>query len=100
MQEVAVTLGELLADADLIHYAVGASENDDDEAIRKALDFSTLSPRGTSGERAGERGINETRLLSPALSSFLRQEEREKCSAIGHFSSCVDTNRRSSRASA
>jgi hypothetical protein len=22
----------------------------------------------------------------------LRQEEREKCSAIGHFSTCVDTN--------
>ena len=40
-----------------------------------------LSPRGTSGERAGERGnqrsIQITHLLSPALSSFVPQEERE-----------------------
>ena len=38
----------------------------------------TLSPRGTSGERAGERGISiltfiAKRLLSPALSSALRK---------------------------
>jgi hypothetical protein len=32
-----------------------------------------LSPRGTSGERVGERGD----LLSPALSSLLRPEARE-----------------------
>jgi hypothetical protein len=57
-----------------------------------------LSPRGTSGERAGERGINKTRLLTPTLSSFLRQEEREKGSAIGHFSTCVDTNALAERA--
>ena len=37
--------------------------------------FFPLSPRGTSGERAGERGKNG--LLSPALSSFFG-EEREK----------------------
>ena len=29
VQEVAVMPGELLADADLIHYTVGASEKDD-----------------------------------------------------------------------
>ena len=35
-QEVAVTPGELLADADLIHYTMDASEKDEEEAIRKA----------------------------------------------------------------
>src|SRR6266545_320022 len=40
--------------------------------------FASLSPRGTSGERVGERGeIDKKRLLSPALSSFL-EEERER----------------------
>ena len=34
MQEVAVTPGELLADAYLIHYTMGASEKDEEEAIR------------------------------------------------------------------
>ena len=38
VQEVAVTPGELLADADRIHYTVGASEKDEEEAIRKASD--------------------------------------------------------------
>ena len=32
VQEVAVTPGELLADADLIHYTMGASEKDEEEA--------------------------------------------------------------------
>jgi hypothetical protein len=45
-----------------------------------------LSPRGTSGERDGERGIPKSGLLSPALSSFLRQEEREKILQISAFS--------------
>ena len=36
VQEVAVTPGELLADADLIHYTVGTAEKDEEEAIRKA----------------------------------------------------------------
>ena len=36
--------------------------------------------------------LNKTRLLSPTLSSFLRQEERERCSAIGLFFTCADTN--------
>jgi len=35
VQEVAVTPGELLADADLIHYTMGASEKDEEEAIRR-----------------------------------------------------------------
>ena len=47
MQEVALTPGELLADADLIHYRMGASEKDDEEAIRKAVDFSTTARRQT-----------------------------------------------------
>jgi hypothetical protein len=29
----------LLADADIIHYTLGASEMDEEEAIRKAVDF-------------------------------------------------------------
>jgi hypothetical protein len=39
VQEVTVTPGELLADADLIHYTMGASEKDEEEAIRKAVNF-------------------------------------------------------------
>ena len=34
VQEVAVTPGELLADADLIHYTMGASEKDEGPASR------------------------------------------------------------------
>ncbi len=45
VQEVAVTPGELLADADLIHYTRGASEEDEEEAIRKAVDSSTTARR-------------------------------------------------------
>ena len=45
VQEVTVTPGELLADADLIHYTMGASEKDEEEAIRKAVDFSTSGVR-------------------------------------------------------
>ena len=47
VQEVAVTPGELLADADLIYYTMGASEKDEEEAIRKAVDFSTTARRQT-----------------------------------------------------
>ena len=47
VQEVAVTPGELPADADLIHYTMGASEKDDKEAISKAVDFSTTARRKT-----------------------------------------------------
>jgi len=36
VQEVTVTPSELLADADLIHHIMGASEMADEEAIRKA----------------------------------------------------------------
>jgi hypothetical protein len=43
VQEVAVTLGELPADADLIHYTRGASEKDEQEAIRKVVGFSTTA---------------------------------------------------------
>ena len=43
VQEVAVTPGELLADADLIHYDMGASEKDEEEATRKAVDFFTTA---------------------------------------------------------
>jgi hypothetical protein len=48
VQEVTVTPGELLADADLIHYTTGASEQDEEEAIRKAAD------RQTTGGGRGE----------------------------------------------
>jgi hypothetical protein len=47
VQEVAVTSGELLADAELIHCTMGASEKDEEEAIRRAVDFSTTARRPT-----------------------------------------------------
>jgi hypothetical protein len=47
VQDVAVTPGELLADTDLIHYTRGASGKDEEEAIRKAVDFSTSARRQT-----------------------------------------------------
>ena len=34
VQEVTATPGELLADADLIHYTMGASEKDEDEQAK------------------------------------------------------------------
>ena len=46
VQEVAVTPGELLADGDLLHYDMGASEKDE-EAIRTVVDFSTTARRQT-----------------------------------------------------
>ena len=58
----------------------------------------SLPTRNEWGESWREGNLNKTRLLSPALSSFLRQEEREKCSATGHLSTCVDTNERSPKA--
>jgi hypothetical protein len=45
VREVGVTPGELLADADLIHYTLGASEKVEEEAIRKAVDLSTPARR-------------------------------------------------------
>ena len=47
VEEVTVTPGELLADAELIHCTLGASEKDEEEAIRKAVDFSTTARRQT-----------------------------------------------------
>ena len=47
VQEIAVTPGELLADADFIHYTMGASQKDEEEAIRKAVDSSTTARRQT-----------------------------------------------------
>jgi hypothetical protein len=49
VQKVAVTPGELLADADLIDYTMGASEKAEEEAIGKAVDFSTTARRQTAG---------------------------------------------------
>jgi hypothetical protein len=45
VQEVVVAPGELLADADLIHNTMGASEKDQEAAIREAVDFSTTARR-------------------------------------------------------
>ena len=47
LQEVTVTPGKLLADADLIHCTMGASEKVEEEVIRKAVDFSTTARRQT-----------------------------------------------------
>jgi len=46
------------------------------------LKNTSLAPRGTSGERVGARGNLENGLLTPALSSF--GEEREKNSSAGN----------------
>ena len=51
VQEVAVTTGELLADADLIHYTVGASEKDEEGAIRKVVDRRSYSAIGREQQR-------------------------------------------------
>ena len=50
VQEVTVAPGELLADADLIHYTTGASEKDEEEAIRKGGGL--LHNRKASGGRS------------------------------------------------
>jgi hypothetical protein len=47
VQKVAVTPGELLTDTGLIYYTVSASEKDEEEAIRKAVDFSASARRQT-----------------------------------------------------
>jgi tRNA-dihydrouridine synthase B len=47
------------------------------------LNSVSLAPRGTSGERVGVRGNLENELLTPALSSF--GEEREKNSVDGNL---------------
>ena len=44
MQEVAVTPGELLADADLIDYTMGGSEKDLEDAIGRASDRKLVRP--------------------------------------------------------
>jgi hypothetical protein len=44
---------------------------------------SALSPRGTSGERAGERGFAKIRsLLSPALLHFMEERESFAASSV------------------
>jgi hypothetical protein len=54
-----------------------------------------LSPRGTSGERAGERGFENERtcLLSPPLSSTKLVEERENKVAQENEITCSDVFR-------
>jgi hypothetical protein len=69
VQAVAVTPGELLADADLIHYPMGASESDEDEAIRKALDgFGANGAIWTHEEPAGF--WSATRALTPGIENY------------------------------
>ena len=46
----------------------------------------SLPTRNEWAQSWKEENLNQTRPLSSSHSSFLRQEEREKCSAIGHFS--------------
>ena len=50
-QEVAVTPDELVADADFLHYTLGASEKDGEEAIRKAVDRRSYSAIGREQQR-------------------------------------------------
>ncbi len=72
VQEVVVTPGELLADADLIQYTMGASEKDEEQAIRKAVDVSTTARRQTvdwCGLLCG--GRFRERKLGPAAPHYL-----------------------------
>ena len=76
VQEVAVTPGELLADADLIHYTRGAFEKDAEEAIRKAVDFSTTARRHARRQTVDWSGLPcEARFwdwkLRPAKAHYL-----------------------------
>jgi hypothetical protein len=75
-------------------YSYTAFRADSGEPAPRALvsaQVPSLPTRNEWGESWREGYLNKTYLLSPALSSFLRQEEREKCFAIGHFSTCEDT---------
>ena len=58
VQEVAVTPGELLADADLIHYTLGASEKDEEEEglLMRSSCFqpSFICPAGRVGRGSGQ----------------------------------------------
>src|SRR5438046_850385 len=54
------------------------------ELVRPRTQIFSLSPRGTSGERVGERGIpGKTTLLSPALSSLGGRRGRSHRSSCG-----------------
>ena len=59
VQEVAVTPGELLADADLIRYTRGASEKDGEEAIRKPLRLS-VQPQDKHPEQMQSTALSLT----------------------------------------
>jgi tRNA modification GTPase len=73
---------EPLTDADEQYFAEFAGKkrifvrNKIDLPAKLKLNPDSLAQRGTSGERVGERGNLENELLSPSLSSF--GEEREK----------------------
>jgi hypothetical protein len=69
VQEVAVTPDELPADADLIHYTLGASPKDDEEAVRKAVDFSTTARRRLWFDLPCEARFWE-RKLGPAMAHY------------------------------
>jgi len=47
VQEVAVTPGEVLADADLIDYTMGACEKVEEDGRRRTGDFSATARRQT-----------------------------------------------------
>src|SRR5260370_21681034 len=51
------------------------------QATRLWVTSDPLAPRGTSGERAGERGFQRMFLRSPTPSSFA-QEAREQCTSL------------------
>jgi len=59
VQEVAVTPGEWLTDAPLINYAMGASEKVEEEAIRKASDRRSWTPKlEVNNKGAKTRSLN------------------------------------------
>ena len=71
MQEVAVTPGELLADAERIHSTMCASEKEQEEAIRKAVDCSTTASQTVDWSGLPCEGRFWERKLAPAKPHYL-----------------------------
>ena len=71
VQEVAVTPSELLADADLIHYIMGASEKDEEAAIRSAVARRLVRPALRGALLGKEIGTSQSTL--PVVVDRLRR---------------------------
>jgi hypothetical protein len=66
VQEAAVTADELLADADLIHYTMGASERDEEEQAKPNAEML----KAETGARGQDRARREARAPASAHERF------------------------------